>query len=65
MFDPPHQPVADSELEAVLAAALRASGGQLTRPMECFMATVAARHLVDHIALAGLLVVRRDEPRLT
>ncbi len=38
MFDPSPEPVPDAELEAVLAAALRSSGGQITRPTECFMA---------------------------
>jgi hypothetical protein len=65
MFDVPPETVSDDELEAVLAAALRASGGQLTRPTECFMATTAARHLVDRLALAGLRVVRVPGPRLT
>jgi hypothetical protein len=65
MFDPTPELVPDAELEAVLAAALRSSGGQLTRPIECFMATTAARHLVDRLALAGLCVVRFPAPRLT
>jgi hypothetical protein len=65
MFDPSPDPVPDAELEAVLTAALRSSGGQLTRPTECFMATAAARHLVDRLALAGLHVVRFPDRRLT
>jgi hypothetical protein len=65
MFDLQADPVADDELEAVLAAALRCSGGQLTRPMECWMATVVARHLADRLALAGLTVVRTPARRLT
>jgi hypothetical protein len=65
MFDPIPEPVPDSEVEAVLAAALRSSGGQITRPIECFMATAAARHLVDRLALAGLHVVRFPGRRLT
>jgi hypothetical protein len=63
MFDLPPAPISDAELEAVLTAALRCSGGQLTRPTECWMATVAARHLVDQLALAGLTVVRFAEGR--
>ena len=65
MFDDAPEPIDDAELEAVLTAALRSSGGQLTRPTECWMATVAARHLVDHLALAGLTVVRFTRGRLT
>jgi hypothetical protein len=65
MFDPAPEPVPDTELEAVLEAALRSSGGQISRPTECFMATVAARHLVDRLALAGLHVVRFPGQRLT
>jgi hypothetical protein len=65
MFHLPADPVTDEELEAVLEAALRASGGQLTRPAECWMATVVARHLADRLALAGLTVVRLGGRRLT
>jgi hypothetical protein len=65
MFDPFPEPVPDAELEAVLFAALRSSGAQITRPTECFMATAVARHLVDRIALAGLHVVRFPDRRLT
>ncbi len=65
MFDLPAEPVSDAELEAVLAAALRCSGGQLTRPAECWMATVAARHLADRLALEGLTVVRLAARRMT
>ena len=65
MFDSFPEPIDDAELEAVLAAALRCSGGQLTRPTECWMASVAARHLVDQLALAGLTVVRPGVRRLT
>jgi hypothetical protein len=65
MFDSFPEPIDDAELEAVLAPALRCSGGQLTRPTECWMASVAARHLVDQLALAGLTVVRPGVRRLT
>jgi hypothetical protein len=65
MFDLPPEPVTDTELEAVLTAALRTSGDQLTRATECWMATVAARHLVDRLALAGFTVVRLGGKRLT
>ena len=65
MFDLSPEPVPDTEVEAVLAAALRASSGSLTRTTECWMAAVAARHLVDRLALAGLTVVRYPGRKLT
>jgi hypothetical protein len=65
MFDPIPEPVPDAEVEAVLAAALRSSAGQISRATACFMATTAARHLVDQLALAGLRVVRFPDRRLT
>jgi hypothetical protein len=65
MFDPTPEPVPDAEVEAVLAAALRSSSGQISRATECFMATTAAHHLVDQLALAGLRVVRFPDRRLT
>jgi hypothetical protein len=55
------EPVPDDELTAVLSAALGASGGQITRPTACWMASVAADHPVSRMALAGLKVVRRRE----
>jgi hypothetical protein len=65
MFDLPTELVPEDELEVILAAALRVSGGQLTRWTECWMASLVARHLVDQLSLAGLKVVRFPEPRLT
>lgn len=65
MFDITPDPIPDDELEAVLAAALRSSSGQVSRTTECFMATAAARHLVDRLALAGLRVIRVSPARFT
>ena len=65
MFEIPAETVSDEELEAVLEAALRCSSGQLTRPAECWMATMVARHLADRLALAGLTVVRTPARRLS
>lgn len=65
MFDPVPERVADNEVEAVLAAALRSGSGGLTRATECWMASAAARHLVDRLALAGYAVVRYPRIRLT
>jgi hypothetical protein len=62
--DPPHPPqletVPEEELAAVLAAAIRdGKGGTMTRVAELFLAGVSADFLVDRLALAGFLVVRR------
>jgi len=65
MFEPTPEPVPETEVEAVLAAALRSSAGTLNRPAECWMASAAARHLMDRMALAGLRVVRFPAKRLT
>ncbi len=65
MFEATPEPVPETEVEAVLAAALRSSSGSLTRTTECWMASAAARHLVDRMALAGLTVVRYPPRKLT
>jgi hypothetical protein len=65
MFEPIPEPVPETEVEAVLAAALRSSGSNLSRSTECWMAAAAARHLVDRLALAGLTVVRFPAKKLT
>ncbi len=61
MFDaPPFEPAAWDEVEAALAEAIRSSsGGQMTRNAEVFLAGVCAKHLVDHLALTGFVVMRR------
>jgi hypothetical protein len=61
MFDAaPFEPAAWEEVEATLAEAIRSSaGGQMTRNAEVFLAGVCARHLSDHLALAGFVVMRR------
>jgi hypothetical protein len=58
-LDPP-EPIPDAELAAVLAAAIRdGRGGRMTRESALFLAGVCADYLVEQIALAGLVVVRR------
>jgi hypothetical protein len=53
--------VPEAELAAVLAAAIRdGKGGTMTREAELFLAGVSADFLVDRLALAGFLVVRRS-----
>ena len=61
MFDLPFEPVPDDELEAVLVAALRASGGSMTHETSCWMASVAATHLVNRMHWAGFRVVKGPE----
>jgi hypothetical protein len=56
----PQKPVDWVEVEATLAEAIRSSaGGKMTRSSEVFLAGVCAKHLTDHLVLAGFLVVRR------
>ena len=58
----PLQPATREEIEAVLAEASRSSaGGQMTRNAEVFLAGVCAKHLVDKLALAGFLPMRRAD----
>ena len=63
MFGPlPFEPVCPEEIEAALAEAIRSSaGGQMTRSAEVFLAGVCAKHLTDHLALAGFVIMRRIE----
>ena len=58
---PPHlETVTEDEVAAVLAAAIRdGTAGTMTREAELFLAGVSAAFLVDRLALAGLVVVRR------
>ena len=59
---PPFEPIDWAEVEAALAEAIRSSaGGQMTRSSEVFLAGVCAKHLTDHLALAGFVVMRRAE----
>jgi hypothetical protein len=54
------QPVSDDELAAALAAAIRdGKSGTMTREAEVFLATVSAEFLVERMAQAGLVVMRR------
>ena len=63
MFDAaPYETVDWAKVEAALAEAIRSSaGGQMTRNAEVFLAGVCAKHLTDHLALAGFVVVRPTE----
>jgi hypothetical protein len=47
-------------IRSALAEAIRSSaGGQMTRSSEVFLASVYAKHMTDHLALAGFVVMRR------
>ena len=47
------------EVEAALTEAVRSSGGgQMTRYAEVFLAGLCAKHLADHLAIAGFIVMR-------
>ena len=54
------EPAMWEDVEAILAEAIRSSaGGQMTRSAEAFLAGVCAKHLCDHLALAGFILMRR------
>lgn len=55
---PPPQPVPDVEFVALLATIIQQGCGSLSRSADLYLASVSARHFVDRIALAGLVVVR-------
>jgi hypothetical protein len=56
----PFEPVSDDELAAALAAAIRdGKRGTMTHEAEVFLATVCAEFLVERMAQAGLVVMRR------
>jgi hypothetical protein len=63
MFDAgSFEPAAWEEIEAALAEAIRSSaGGQMTRYSEVFLAGVCAKHLSEHLALAGFVIMRRTD----
>jgi hypothetical protein len=56
----PVEAVPDDDVSAVLAASIRdGKGGAMTRSAEVFLATACADFLVERLALAGFVVVRR------
>lgn len=60
MFEPCPEPIPDDELAAILAAAiLDGRDGRMTRDAEGYLAGVCAEYLVDRLALAGVLAVRK------
>jgi hypothetical protein len=60
MPEPAPEPIPDDELAAILAAAiLDGRGGSMTRDASMFLASVCADYLVDRLALAGVVAVRR------
>jgi hypothetical protein len=63
MFEPaPFEPVTPEEIEAALTDAIRSSaGGQMMRSAEVFLAGLCAKHLTDHLMLAGYMFMRRAQ----
>ena len=63
MFDlSPFEPVAREEVETILTEAIRSSaGGQMTGNAEDFLAGACAKHLTEHLFLAGLVFMRRAD----
>jgi hypothetical protein len=60
MPEPSPEPIPDAELTDILAAAiLDGRGGSMTRETSMFLASVCADYLVDRLALAGVVAVRR------
>jgi hypothetical protein len=61
MFDAsPFEPATWEEIEAAQTEAIRSSaGGQMTRNAEVFLAGICAKHLIDKLALAGFVFMRR------
>ena len=63
LFAPPHDELSDEEIVEVLRQSI-ASAGQLPRHVDVFLAGICAKHLVDGLRAAGLLVVRPVQWRL-
>jgi hypothetical protein len=62
MPEPTPEPIPDDELAAILAATiLDGRGGSMTRDASMFQASVCADYLVDRLALAGVVGMRRHE----
>ncbi len=63
MFDlSPFERVRAEEVETILTEAIQSSaGGQMTRNAEVFLAGVCAKHLTEHLLLAGLVFMRRAD----
>ncbi len=53
----------EDELVAILAAAIRqGGGGRMSRVADAFLAGICAEHLVDRMALAGVVCLLRTAP---
>lgn len=53
--------VPDSDLVSALEGALQATAGAVTREGSCFLASISAIHIANHLAVAGFIVMRPDE----
>ena len=63
LFVQPHDELSDEEIADILRQSI-ASARQLPRHADVFLAGVCAKHLVDGLRAAGLLVVRPVQWRL-
>lgn len=59
----PLRPIARTELaDAIEAAILAGADGRMSRGVEVFMASCCAPVLADRLMMAGLVVMRLEEP---
>ena len=64
LFEIPGHELSDAEIAAILRDTI-AGAGRYPRSTELLFATVCAKHLVDGLRLAGVLVIRPERMRLT
>ena len=63
LFPVAFEPVADVDVVAVIASAIRAgSAGTSSRSADLLLSTVAAEVVADRLALAGIVMVRWSAP---
>jgi hypothetical protein len=56
--------VPDDDLAEALQRIILAGAPRLSRESNCFLATVSAGHVANGLALAGFVVMRRDDNTL-
>jgi hypothetical protein len=63
-FEIPHHELSDSQIAAVPRENI-VGAGRFPRHVELYFAHICAKHLVDGLRMAGLLVIRPGARRLT